>query len=329
MSNVYKNLPKPANQGRLVVKPLRIGHVDLDTSHPQSWIPILRDLGHEVAGVFDHGDVHPAGYAEAFAAERDIPKVYGSLEEMAEDVDLAIIHSCNWDVHIQRARPFIEAGKAVLIDKPMVSSVRDQWTLLEWEKQGHRVTGGSSLYYANEAMAFLEKPVEERGTPRFVYAGCGNDEFNYGIHAYALACTLMGSGAQSVRYMGTSGMQQQVEIEWPGGRRAVVAVGKADAYLPFYATVVTERGVHHMQVKNADLYRALLTRVLPYLSGEAPAPHSLKQLLEVEQAAVAALVSRRRHGARVFLNELALEEVGYDGGAFAAEYRLARMKTSS
>ncbi|MGC8784088.1 MAG: hypothetical protein ACP5RN_06855 [Armatimonadota bacterium] len=30
---------------------MRIGIVDLDTSHPPSWIPIERELGHEIAGV--------------------------------------------------------------------------------------------------------------------------------------------------------------------------------------------------------------------------------------------------------------------------------------
>ena len=32
------------------MKALRIGHVDLDTSHPQGWIPIERELGHTVVG---------------------------------------------------------------------------------------------------------------------------------------------------------------------------------------------------------------------------------------------------------------------------------------
>ena len=308
------------------MKSLRIGHVDLDTSHPQSWIPIEREMGHVVAGVFDHGDVHPAGYAERFAAEREIPKVYGSLEEMADDVDLAIIHSCNWDRHIERARPFIEAGKAVLIDKPMVAKLSDLYTLLEWEKRGARVTGGSSLYYAEEVQAFFAQPPEERGEARFVYAGCGVDEFNYGIHAYSLAHVLMGEGAESARWMGTCDRQIQVEANWPGGRRAVIAVGKAAAYLPFYATVVTERRVHHIQVNNRNLYRALLSKVLPYLAGEAPAPYPLARLLEVERLAMAAEISRQRHGARIALDALPLEAPGYDGAAFAAEYRLSKLQ---
>ena len=34
---------------------MRMGIVDLDTSHPQNWIPIERDLGHHVIGIWDGG----------------------------------------------------------------------------------------------------------------------------------------------------------------------------------------------------------------------------------------------------------------------------------
>lgn len=308
------------------MKPLRIGHVDLDTSHPGSWIPIIRELGHEVVGVVDHGDIHPEGYAKSFAEEREIPNVFSSIDEMVGEVDLAIIHSCNWDKHIERARPFIEAGKGVLIDKPMVGTLEDMTTLLEWEKKGHRVTGGSSVYYCQEAQEFLAQASAERGDPRFVYAGCGVDEYNYGIHAYALAHVLMGEGAKSARYLGVSGSQIQVEATWGEGRRATIAVGQADAYLPFYATVVTERGVHHLQVNNRNLYRSYLSAVLPYFSGEIEAPYTLTRLLEVERIAVAAHVSRENHGVHVPLNDIPWNHRSYDGRAFEAEYRLARQK---
>ena len=36
---------------------------------------------------------------------------------MVAAVDGAIVHSCDWDTHITKARPFVEAGKSVLIDK--------------------------------------------------------------------------------------------------------------------------------------------------------------------------------------------------------------------
>src|SRR5690554_1529726 len=104
--------------------------VDLDTSHPATWFPVIRELGHDVIGVYDGGTVYPDGFAKQFAAERGIENVFSSLEEMAEAVDVAIIHSCNWDLHIDRALPFVSAGKGLLIDKPLAGKPYDLHKLL-------------------------------------------------------------------------------------------------------------------------------------------------------------------------------------------------------
>src|SRR4051794_4670849 len=115
---------------------MRIGLVDLDTSHPAAWIPILREMGHEVVGVFDAGAVHPSGYAERFAEERSIPRVFARVRKMVDHVDCAIVHSANWDTHVESARPFVEASKAVLIDKPLAGNASDLNQLRDWARQG-------------------------------------------------------------------------------------------------------------------------------------------------------------------------------------------------
>ena len=143
---------------------MRIGLVDVDTSHPQNWIPILRDLGHEVVGICDAGDVHPAEYVRDLAAEHAVPALYGTLDAMVDDVDCAIVHACDWDRHVDRARPFVEAGKAALLDKPVVGNLADAQQLLDWAAAGHRVTGGSSLRYAAEVCSYLREAETERGT---------------------------------------------------------------------------------------------------------------------------------------------------------------------
>lgn len=303
---------------------LRVGHVDLDTSHPQNWIPIVRELGHEVVGVFDGGTVWPEGYAKEFAAKLEVPRVYECLDEMAEEVDLAIIHSANWDLHVPRARPFIERGKGVLLDKPIVGNLRDVYTVREWVQSGARVSGGSSLRFAAEIRAFLAKPVEERGEPAFAFVGCGVDEFNYAIHAYSTLLALMGTGVELVRFLGAHG-QRQVEAVWKDGKRGILTVGQAGRWLPFYGTVVSDRAITHIVPETGKLYRALLETLLPYYAGEAPAPFSFDELIEAELVALAAKCSWEQEGKRVYLNELRLDDRGYDGAAFAAGYRLQRL----
>ncbi len=296
--------------------------VDLDTSHPKVWLPLLLSMGHEVIGVYDSGTVYPEGYDAEFAAEYGINKVYTSLDEMAENIDVAIIHSCNWDLHIERARPFVEAGKAVLIDKPMAGNIKDLHQLLEWESQGARITGGSALRYVNEVNEWLSG--HSPNDLIYTSVGCSTDEYNYGIHAYSLLHGILGPGIESVRYLGTR-IQKQIEITWMDGRRGMVSIGKTKGYLPFYATAVTEKDVSHFQVDNKQLYKPMLETVLPYLAGDAPATVSLESLIEVELAAIAAKISWQKNGDRIFLKDIAFNDPGYDGMRFADNYRRQKL----
>ncbi|MBX3010063.1 MAG: Gfo/Idh/MocA family oxidoreductase [Caldilineaceae bacterium] len=302
---------------------MRIGLVDLDTSHPQNWIPILRDLGHEVVGVWDGGSVHPPSYVAKFAADFAIPQVYGSLAELAAVADCAIIHGCDWDTHIAKAAPFVAAGKSVLIDKPLAGNLRDLQQLRQWVQAGARISGGSSLLFAVETQAWLAQPLEERGTPHTVFCGCGVDEFNYGIHAYAMLSGILGSGITRVRHLG-KGVQRRILVEWADGRSGVLVIGATAKWMPFYATVVTERAVTYLQADAGKLYRALLEATLPYLAGETDTPPlPVDAWLEPELCALAARQSWLNGDQPVALADLA-DDAGYDGKVFAEGYRKAK-----
>ena len=306
---------------------MKIGVVDLDTSHPQNWIPIERELGHEVSGLWDGGAVHPAEYVAKFAAEKEVPRIYASLEEMARDVDIAIIHGCNWDTHISKARPFVEAGKAVLLDKPLAGNLRDLRQIVRWENEGARITGGSSLRYCEEVRDWLARPLAEPGTPRVLphtaICGCGTDEFNYGIHAYSLLSAVMGPGIRSVRHL-RSGPQRRIQVNWHDARMGLLIVGEA-SYIPFHATVVSLKEVTHLVPQAGKLYRALLEATLPYLAGEsAEPPMRAAALIEPELCALAARKSWLSDDREVLLSELSEADSGYDGAIFAAGYRRMR-----
>lgn len=303
---------------------MRIGVVDLDTSHPQNWIPIERELGHEVVGIWDEGAVRPEGYAWEFAREFNIPRVFDSLDDMVNEIDCAIVHSCNWDTHIEKARPFVDAGKSVLIDKPIAGTYGDIQQLREWADRGARISGGSSLRFCVESRDWLALPLEERGTPITTVCGCGTDEYNYGIHAYALLSSIMGSGTRSVEYL-EGGMQHRIRVNWDDGRVGILAIGTSGVWLPFHATIVSETGLTQFQVDAAKLYRALLEATLPYLESKTDEPPlSFDAWIEPELCALAARRSWLEGNRVVPLEELPGDDEGYDGAAFAREYRKLR-----
>lgn len=305
--------------------PFRLGIAGLCTSHPENWVPIIRELDSdiEITAVWDSGETRPAGFAGAFARRFGIPNAVDLLESMLPLVDGAIIHTANWDRHIVQAEPFVLAGKAVFIDKPIVGNPRDAEKVLAWIRQGHRVTGGSALRCCDEIAALLAIPEAERGAIRTVYASIGKDGFNYGIHGYSLLCGVLGDGLQSARCI-ACGDQKQIITEWSGGRAGILTICPGN-WLPFNATVTTDKQIIQLAIDAGKLYRPLLERALPYLSGKSSTPpFPAAQLLAPEMAAMAALASQYARGTGVPIGAIPQELPGYDGFSFARGYRRGR-----
>jgi virulence factor len=308
--------------------PFRLGLAGLCTSHPQRWVPIIRELSAEhgleidIVAAWDSGEVRPPGFAARFCREMQIPLAVERLADMPDLVDGVIIHTANWDRHVEQARLFVDAGRAVLIDKPLVGHLRDARQLLDWAAAGKRITGGSSLRFAREIRDYLARPAAQRGRLHTAFGGCGTDEFFYGIHAYAMLLGLMGPGVRSVEYLGQP-HQKLLKIEGTDGTVGLLVVGQA-AKLPFYLTAVSTATVEHIQVDSAGIYRALLETCLPYLCGRAESPPlPMEVLLEPELAALAAQRSWLS-GGEVLLTDLRQDDPGYDGTRFTAEYRQAQ-----
>jgi hypothetical protein len=308
----------------------KLGLVGLCTSHPENWVPIIREMNEvgtvdvEIVCAWDSGETRPAGFAYEFCEKFDIPNVVENLEDMVDMVDGIILHTTNWDKHIEQARPFVEADKAVLVDKPIVGNMRDANIFLDWMKQGKRVTGGSSLRFAKEVRDWLAKPVEERGEVHTAYSAIGVDDFNYGIHAYSILSCLMGPGIQSVQFICES-KQKNILIRWNDGRVAFLTVGKS-SWLPFCVTAVTDKNIFMTSTDNSIIYKSLLEAQLPYLTGKTDdLPLGIDEILEPELAAMAARVSWMNNGQKVFLTDLQQDMEGYDGDQFAREYARTRI----
>lgn len=308
----------------------KLGLVGLCTSHPGSWLPVIRKMTEEkivdveVVAAWDSGETRPENFAKEFCKEFSVPNAVKNSLDMMDMVDGVIVHTTNWDKHIAQARPFVEAGKAVLVDKPLAGNMKDLNQLLDWAKQGKRITGGSSLIYTKEVKEFLAKPVAERGEVHAAYSCIGVDDFNYGIHAYAMVSCLMGPGISSVRYI-TSSRQKHIAIKWANGNTALLTVGKA-AWLPFNLTVVTDKNVEFIKADTSLIYRSLLEAELPYLTGKTDVPPMpFDALVEPEKTALAARMSWMNNGQEIFLTDLRSDGEGYDGNQFAIEYRRSRM----
>jgi len=304
----------------------RIGLVDLCTSHPQNFAPIINDQfdDAQVVAVWDGGTCRPAGYAKEFAEEHGIPNTPETLEELVESVDAGIIHSADWDLHLERARVFIEAGKPVLIDKPTVGNLAEVHALDNLQKKHDvPVLAGSSLRYAAEVQALKDNP--ELGEVVSIFAsgpmgGPGAKLANYGIHTIEMFQGLIGAGAHSVRFVGNVGDMEMYEIRYLNGPTIFLQVGTP--VHKWYMTVTTTTGMHTADVEGGKLYVALVTEFINMLRNGEPRV-SLSDALEAVKVALAAKESAAT-GRTALLRDLALDG-GFDGHAFGLEYAKGRL----
>ena len=307
----------------------RIGLVGLCTSHPEAWVPIIREYAAEgrfdaeVVAAWDSGETRPAGFAADFCQKFNIPYAVEKPEDMLDKVDGVIVHTTNWDKHIEQAQIFVEAGKAVYLDKPVAGNLEEINQILDWIKQGKRVTGGSVLRFCREVIACRDEVAAMGETIYTGYSCIGVDDYNYGIHGYATLIAAMGPEVLSVQYIGSSN-QKQILIKFSNGRVGILTVGKTK-WLPFNLTATTGSKVHQVAVDNMQLYRAMLEKVMPYFTGKTDeVPLEATSLVMPELTALAAKQSWLNNGAEVFITDIA-KEISYDGGQFAREYRRARL----
>lgn len=294
---------------------IRIGLVDLDTSHPQAFTRILRRIpGTEVTALWDGHDVWPEGYDRQFAAENGIPRVCRSLEEMPDHVDAAMIHGTNWDAHIDRALVFMKAGKPVLIDKPVVGSVRDCDRLLGLQaKYGTLVYGGSSLRYAREVTALRSAlPPDDR--PVSVVASGPGDFFSYGIHTTEMLQGFAGSGIRSVRGVRGKGPPILV-LEYRNGLGALLQLQMG--FYEWSLAAYTSSGLRTATVGTEGLYEPFLKNFVTLLNGGS-VDYELAAPLEAVRVHIAAELALR-NGGEVLLEDLP-PDAGFDGRAFTLEY---------
>lgn len=293
--------------------------VDLCTSHPGSWLKIIKERDDvQVVAVHDSGGVRPPGYAQQFAEEQGIPTVTDTIEQMVDLVDGALIHSANWDLHVDHALPFIEAGKPVFLDKPMVGNLRDLNRLLVLgAKYGGVIMGGSSVRWAVEVQE-LAAQKQEMGPIGCAWVNGRGDFFNYGIHTVECFQGFFGAGVISVQHVGHKGPMDVFRAEYADGTPVFYVLGAPAS--PWFISISAAQGVFARQI-GPNIYAALIEQIVKaFTTGQAPL--SLEDNLECIKVALAAKVARRE-GTICYLQDLDNSEA-FDGFAFAEEYKKGR-----
>jgi len=308
---------------------IRIGVVTLDVSHPRSFAQYLKKgTRAQYVAVFNDG-FRGDDEVEAFIRNFGLEKRCKSAEELADYADIGFVQSCNWDKHLRQAMPFIERGKPVFIDKPIVGCLADCRKLEELASKGAVILGSSSVRYAREVAAFATTPEEERGRVVNVFGTAGNDEFNYGVHVVEGIGGITGPGAVSCRFVGRGESDgkacETFFVRFETGVTAIYnnfhGMGQ-----PFEMVVMTTKSTHQFRIDTTNLYSCMLDRICDYMETGENRLATVPELTESVKIMLAGRISRESGAAEVKLSDIPEDDPGFDGDKFERGYAAAARK---
>jgi predicted dehydrogenase len=241
----------------------------------------------------------------------DAPKVAGAAlienvvarpEDVIGQVDAVIIATDDGDGHVRRARPFIEAGLPVFVDKPMATNVADLNQFLRWHLEGATILSTSGMRYM-PAMRQVAEQRERLGELRWMTSFTSKTWERYGIHALEAVYPVAGPGFLSAQ-TNQQGGANIVTLTHRGGVMVTLAA-IADAYGSFGAVHAYGTG-GDLALKLDDTYAAFRAQLLAFIellrTGRRAFPFS--QTVELMAILIAGLRSREQGGRAVALREI-------------------------
>jgi hypothetical protein len=226
---------------------LKIGILGMSegNAHPYSWSAIINGQYNEAeinrvgyAGVsaylnanadtlgiddarVTHVWTQDAAVSESISRTTGIENMVENAADMIGKVDAVILSRDDPDQHVQMARPFIEAGIPIFIDKPLASTQDDLHHFSNEVAKGKFIMSCSSMRYSPEARtAKIEFP--SLGKLELITATGKKDWIKYGVHMLEAVFMLIDDQKPlSVQHFGEKG-KDMVHLTFPGGLQAQI-----------------------------------------------------------------------------------------------------------
>lgn len=302
---------------------VKIGCVSIDVSHPLGFAKELEkncmDMKYEyLCKESFRSDEEALWFKNKFS----LATVETDISAMADKADIGFVQSCNWEKHLDQAMPFIERGVPVFIDKPIVGSMKDIARLRKLVKNGADIRGSSSARYAEEIRNFISKGSEETGEVVSVYATCGLDEFNYGIHVVEIISEIAGAKGVSCRFTGRTNTAVPCEtynIYFENGVIGTYHVTLGQ-WQPFHVIIMTTKATYSFEIDIDKIYCSLLKELYNKQVGRANNLADIETLINCIHIMLCGKKSRDELNGDIVSIDMLGEDDKYDGYKFEEEY---------
>ncbi len=223
-----------------------------------------------------------------------VPHVVERPEEMIGEVDAVIIATDIGSEHVDRARPFVEAGIPLFIDKPLCDNQADLETFRRWIVNEHRpIMSSSAMRYAKQFKPYHRRTAE-LGELRFVSMPMAKKWETYGIHALEAIYPIVGSGFLTIQNLGNA-ERNIVHMTHRRGIDIVIACIKDVQYGGALRLAGTAGNVTISSTDTFFAFKSQLQAFVDFLrSGEYPFPFS--ETDELMQLVIGGIESRENGG---------------------------------
>ena len=240
--------------------------------------------------------------AEHVAACSLINKVVDKPENMIGEIDAVIIATDIGGEHVERARPFVEAGLPIFIDKPLCDNAADLATFKKWiEIDKHPILSSSAMRYQKELMPYRIS-TRELGNLRLITAPMAKKWETYGIHALEAIYPIVGPGFISIQNTGTKD-RNIVHMTHKNGTDIIIGCINGMAYGGAVCLNGTEGNV---TVKGGDTFYAFKSQLqafVDYLRSGTP-PFPFTETEELMKLVIGGIVSREENNRKIFLSKI-------------------------
>ena len=231
-----------------------------------------------------------------------VPNVVDRAEDVIGQVDAVIIATDKGWEHVDRCRPFVEAGLPIFVDKPLVDNEDDLRQFIAWVDGGASIMSSSCMRYAKE-FAPYRASTHNLGHLRYACITTHKSWERYGIHALEAVYPILGPGFISARNTGTS-ERNVVHLKHRSGVDVnVVAISDMRGGFGLLQLCGTAESSQSAFSDNFFAFKAQLLAFVSYLrSGIRPFP--FEETVELMKLVIAGIRSREEDGREVTLAEI-------------------------
>lgn len=294
-------------------------------AHPYSWSSIIN-------GIFDGEEINKVGYpavtnylvanrdtvgipgaevtcvwtqersiSESIAKSSNISQIVDNLEDMVPLVDAVLLSRDDPENHVAMAKPFLDAGIPLFIDKPLAITMEDLGYFSEENDKGKLIMSCSSMRFANECRV-VKQEINALGKLELATAVGKKDWIKYGVHLLEALVALLDDPAPAfVKYIGKTD-RDIVYIEFENGLQATLHLFM-DISGTFQLSLFGQQGWRLIDVKNS--YSMFRDNIIEFIRSvrEGASRLSFDKTKNIIGVIIAANESKKRDGKTVDMSK--------------------------